>query len=61
MNENEFILDGKKYVAKTLDPCMGCAFSSFCGRRSLYEVPPCDSERRKDGRDVIFVLKETEE
>lgn len=60
-SENEFSLGGKRYVAKTFDPCKGCVFSSFPGKCSQYARPHCDSLRRKDGRDVVFVLKETED
>ena len=59
--ENEFTLGGKRYVAKGFNPCKGCVFSSFPGKCSQYARPPCDSLRRKDGRDVVFVMKETEE
>ena len=60
-SEDEFTLGGKRYVARTFNPCKGCVFSSFPGTCSQYAHPPCDSERRKDGRDVFFVLKETED
>lgn len=60
-DENEFTLGGKRYVARIFNPCRGCVFSSFPGTCSQYARPPCDSERREDGRDVFFVLKETEE
>lgn len=59
-DEDEFTLGGKRYVARTFNPCKGCVFSSFPGTCSQYARPECDSERRKDGRDVVFVLKEEE-
>lgn len=60
-SEDAFTLGGKRYVARTFNPCKGCVFSSFPGTCSQYARPPCDSVRRKDGRDVFFVLKETED
>lgn len=55
MNENEFELDGKVYVAVgvTHESCHGCAvYHKFC---SL--APMCIQEKRKDNRNVIFVEK----
>lgn len=57
MNENEFELDGKVYVAVVADgkSCSGCALKF----RPCYstEYPYCIGSDRKDGRDVIFVEK----
>lgn len=58
MIENEFELNGKRYVAKYfavdgIAACDGCAFEEdeFCRVR----MPSCDSDKRSDGRNVIFV------
>ena len=58
-DEDEFTLGGKRYVAKEFNPCRGCVFLNE--RCLMLARPPCYWEQRKDGRDVIFVLKETEE
>lgn len=54
MNENKFVRNGKEYVAvATTSTCDGCAFEEdeFCRVR----MPSCDSDKRSDGRNVIFV------
>lgn len=68
MNENKFEYLGRKYVAvedKVLDEvCEKCAFSEWaitkilppCGTLQKHgEIPPCDSQKRKDCKDVYFV------
>ena len=67
MSENEFIIDGKTYVAvedlefelcsncifKTKNPsCFGCTTLMNRG-----EIPNCAAQRRKDGKNVHFVEK----
>lgn len=54
MNENKFVRNGKEYVAVvSTSTCDGCAFEEdeFCRVRT----PSCDSDKRSDGRNVIFV------
>lgn len=54
MNENKFVRNGKEYVAVvSTSTCDGCAFEAdeFCRVRT----PSCDSDKRSDGRNVIFV------
>lgn len=57
MNENEFELDGKIYVAMEQDSfpfCEGCAFDALpCGH-----LPECTLNKRRDGINVIFVEKQ---
>lgn len=53
MNENEFELNGKRYVAASRRRCSGCAF--FDEDFNCDMIPSCESERRSDGRNVIFV------
>lgn len=65
MNENEFTLNGKTYVAvedKILEMCENCAFwfhqKGSCGtRQSQGKLPPCFGLDREDGKDVHFVEK----
>lgn len=52
-SENEFELNGKKYVAVPHRVCGGCAF--YDNRDDCQYAPACASERRSDGRNVIFV------
>lgn len=56
MDENEFELDGKFYVAVVQNNfpfCEGCAFEdSPCGH-----TPECTINKRKDETNVIFVEK----
>jgi hypothetical protein len=51
--------EGKKYIAVSplkRDSCQGCVFSEmYCGGAR------CLPQGRKDGRDVIFVLKTKKE
>ena len=54
MNENEFELDGKVYVAVEDSNCDGCAFSAV----TCSPTPPCHNEDRKDNKSVIFVEKQ---
>lgn len=52
MNENEFKMNGRRYVAVVNETgCNACAFFDdvFC------PMAPCGPEGRSDGRDVIFV------
>lgn len=61
MNENEFELNGKVYVAVDNKECDGCAFSygddgsvtDGCG-----VCPRCYPSEREDDRSVIFVEKQ---
>lgn len=53
MNENEFEWHGKKYVAASRRRCSGCAF--FDEDFNCDMIPSCESERRSDGRNVIYV------
>lgn len=53
-SENEFNLNGRRYVAVVMDPddaCTGCVFDD--------EVCPfnlsCRCNTRRDGRDIIWV------
>nr|DAL71794.1 MAG TPA: hypothetical protein [Caudoviricetes sp.] len=53
MNENEFELNGKMYVAvDTTGTCEGCAFE---GDKTGCDSTPSCSPRRSDGRNVIYV------
>lgn len=52
MNENEFEMNGRRYVAVVNETgCNACAFFDdvFC------PMAPCGPEGRSDGRNVIFV------
>lgn len=52
-NENEFELNGRRYVAvDTTGTCEGCAFEG--DKPGCDSAPPC-SARRSDGRNVIYV------
>lgn len=56
MDENEFEIDGKVYVAVPDDGeffCSGCAFESY----TCPEIE-CRPKHRLDGRNVIFVEKQ---
>lgn len=58
MNENEFELDGKFYVAVDVDhdSCGKCSLRAHpC---YLTNFPHCASNDRKDKRNVIFVEKQ---
>ena len=58
MNENEFELDGRTYVARpTHNDCEGCGLhdTDDCWGE---ERPYCTSTFRTDNRDVIFVEKQ---
>ena len=63
MNENEFELDGKVYVAEQCvlidenPSCCWCAFDAL-SKRINCKIVPCDDHERKDGRNVIFVEKQ---
>lgn len=53
MNENEFKMNGKRYITVNVVGCKDCAFwgdGSSCTR-----APSCLQDRREDGRNVIFV------
>lgn len=52
-SENEFELNGKRYIAASRRRCSGCAF--FDEDFNCDMIPSCESERRSDGRNVIFV------
>lgn len=51
--ENEFEWNGKRYAATLRGRCNGCAF--FDEDFNCDMLPSCESERRSDGKDVIFV------
>lgn len=62
MNENEFELDGKVYVAKQNPSgelrCGECHFhEGFGGCTIPLDLPPCNSVFRKDKYSVIFKVK----
>ena len=52
-NENEFELNGKRYVAVSPKGCYGCAF--FDDLDGCLHALPCSSTNRSDGRNVIYV------
>lgn len=58
-NPNEAPKGCKAVLADPEEPCEGCTFNDCCGGCLAYDMtgrdPLCDSENRKDGRDVIFV------
>lgn len=60
MNENEFELDGKVYVAVDAEcGCNGCAFNQVSVRDcNAYAAPYCTRKYRIDNRNVIFVEKQ---
>lgn len=62
MGENEFELDGKRYIAVGANiGCIGCAMDDLnvCPRHVKSDkVPNCAPSLRKDGRNVIFVEKQ---
>lgn len=71
MNENEFELDGKVYVASkavthtSRNPCYGCTFRiddrslCCCWLNGLDDdcAPSCDADFRADNMHVIFMEK----
>lgn len=58
MNENEFELDGKVYVAVQSDgTCSGCALI-LTSKKTCHSAPACDRVHREDKRNVIFVEKQ---
>lgn len=62
MNENEFQLNGKTYVAVESDknnPCKGCAFwAEGCTKlKRRGKIPCCSTVFRADRKSVIFVEK----
>lgn len=62
MNDNEFELNGKSYIAvdDNDSPCIGCALhhKDECGESYYHVVPQCDGNGRPDHRNVIFVEKQ---
>ena len=66
VNEDEFVLCGCEYQAKTVrleNGCSGCAIftpNKGCAANMFPDgcVPNCDPGFRKDGRNVIFVEKQ---
>lgn len=50
-NDNEFELNGKRYIAAPGNVCSRCAFFHY----EICSMVPCSPEARADGRDVIFV------
>ena len=63
MNENQFELEGKTFVAvQEHEPCEGCAFeerADECWKlREAGKIPPCNWKLRKDGIATIFVEKD---
>lgn len=61
MNENEFEIDGKAYVAvEKASSMVRCSYCSFNNAFECLEnpVPACGSEIRLDKRNVIFVEKQ---
>jgi hypothetical protein len=57
-NENEVIIDGKKYEASGVPRkmCAGCVGSILGDAGHLcHQFPPCSGVQREDGRDVVFV------
>lgn len=54
MNENEFTVTFVAVETDSRYECTKCAF----GNMRCYEMP-CESEKREDGRNVIFKIKET--
>lgn len=60
MNENEFEYNGKTYVTAP-EPegcCVDCDLLSACGPDGIEGIPECQSHKRVDNRDVIFVEKQ---
>lgn len=63
MNENEFELNGKRYVARTISPededecdgnvCIMCAFGH--DEDGCHAAPPCADFERDDEREVVFI------
>ena len=59
MNENEFNVDGKDFIAVPCDgKCYGCYFDYGVGCHAVSGVPNCNRENRVDGKFVIFVEKQ---
>lgn len=68
MNENEFELGGRRYVAKTVPEenrteygysCHMCAFEQ--DEDGCYSAPECRDILRNDHREIIFVEAENRE
>lgn len=61
MNENEFELDGKVYVALPAngDSCYGCSFINHQCRVMVSDmmIPDCNERTRNDKKNVIFMEK----
>lgn len=53
-SENQFVRDGRKYLAKPEDSCRGCAVGNFQPPR-CHEFPPCVGWARHDRKNVVFV------
>ena len=59
MNENEFNVGGKDFVAVPCDGgCDGCYFDCGVVCHAGSDVPNCNRESRVDGKFVIFVEKQ---
>ena len=60
MDENEFIFNGKTYIAvpEPDDCCCECDLLQKCSPDGINGVPKCQANKRTDGRDVIFVEKQ---
>jgi hypothetical protein len=64
MNENEFVFEGKTYVAVVDDmellskEVYGCDQCAFTGMDCTFERPPCYMVGRKDRRSVHFEEKQ---
>lgn len=55
-SEDSISVNGVVYEASTSSGCNGCAFE--CGDSLCKAIAvPCAKERRKDGRDIIWVKK----
>lgn len=65
MNENEFELDGEVYAAIDGDNCRDCDMWStdecMCNvvNKMDFVFPSCNNSQCKDGKDVIFVEKQS--
>ena len=60
MNENEFELNGKTYVAiESSGTCSKCHMYRL-GKVACHFAPKCWSTLRLDGRHVIFVEKQND-
>lgn len=65
MNEDEFVLNGKKYKSMATPNgryiCNLCAFynnGNGCLAKDCQEIPECNVKYRKDGKNVYFKLSE---